>query len=86
MLLHLGRDREIFTRQDRGEPLGCPGPFVGLVDPRQRLERDRCRVAAERPAKVVPFAADPERRRADRAAMVEREDLRRLVAAEFAAP
>lgn len=82
MLLCLGGDVEAFARQDRGEPIGGPAALVGVVDPRERLELDR-RLAAEQAAEIVPFAADAERRGADRTAMVESEDLRALVAAEL---
>jgi hypothetical protein len=76
MLLHLRRDRDAFAHQDRDDPVGRPGAFIGVVDAGERLERDGGVVAFGQPAaEIVPVAAHGERGGADRTAEVEGEDL-----------
>src|SRR3546814_2601559 len=70
--------------QDGDHPVGRPGALRRLVDAGERLQGDRrgctvCEFAAE----VVPIATHGERRRADRPAEVEGEDLGPLVAPEL---
>jgi hypothetical protein len=61
-----------------------PGAFAGLVDSRQRLQGDgRARVVGQRAAEIVPVPAHGDRRRADRAAEIEGEDLGARVAPEL---
>ena len=84
MLLQLRGNRDVLARQKRRDPFRGPGAFAGIVDPGERLQRDRFGdLVGERAAEIVPVAAHCQRRRADAAAEIEREDLRALVAAEL---
>ena len=57
-------------------PFGGPGPFGGIIDSRERLQRDGGeRLLRQRAAEVVPIAAHGERRGPDRPPEIEGEDL-----------
>ena len=77
-------DGDAFLGEDRRHPLRRPSAFGRIVDLGQRLQRDgvlgsRRQAAAE----IVPVAAHGDRRGADGAAEVEREDLAFAVAAKL---
>jgi hypothetical protein len=84
MVLGGGIDGDALFGQDRRDPLGRPGAFGGIVNLRERLERDAVvyciRQAA---AEIVPVAAHRERRCSDRAAEIKREDLGVPIPAEL---
>ena len=76
MLLGFGADGHAFAGEHRGHPLGGPGPFGGIIECRERLQRDgRERVLRQRAAEVVPIPAHGERRGPDRPPEIEGEDL-----------
>ena len=78
MLLGLGRDRSrLRAARIAAIQSAAQARSRGIVDRRKRLERDGgvARLLGQRAAEIVPVAAHGERRRADRAAEVEGEDL-----------
>ncbi len=84
MFLHFRRDLDAFAHEDRHDPGGGPGAFIGVVDAGERLQRNRgLRAFGEPAAEIVPVAAHGERRGADRAAEVKGEDLGTCIAPEL---
>ena len=70
--------------EDRLEPLGCPIAFSWFIDPRQRLQQHSARTVFRKAgAEILPVTATGERRRADRAAEIERKNLRAIIAPEL---
>ena len=84
MLLELGRDRHRLAREQGRDPIGRPGALAGVVNASERLQSDGLGdIVRQRAAEVMPVAAHRKRRRADRTAEVEGEDLRSGIAAEL---
>ena len=76
MILDLGRDGDLLSLKDRGDPLGGPAAFGSVIDTGQRLQSyGRGGVVGQGAAEIMPVAAHGQRRRADRAAKIESEDL-----------
>ncbi len=84
MLLGVRRDGHAFAGQEGFDPFRRPGLFDIFVDPRQGLQSHGLfRVFRERAAEIMPVAAHGERRRPDRAAEIEGENLRAGIAAKL---
>src|SRR4051794_10575650 len=84
MVLDLWGDLDLFPCQDRTDPFGGPSALGSVVDPGQRLQRDRL-IASVRQGttEIMPIAAHGERGRADRSTEVERKHLGVRVTAEL---
>src|SRR3546814_2973846 len=70
--------------QNGDEPIRGPCPFGRGVDPDKRLQRyTRFRSIGQPSTEIVPVAAHRQRGNADRAAKIEREYLRSLIATKL---
>ena len=84
MFLGRGIDGHTLGSKDRMEPFGSPVPLGRLIDPRERLQHDGASpVAGEAGAQVLPVTAAGQRCCPDRAAEIESEDLRAIIAPEL---
>src|SRR3546814_3803219 len=77
-------DRNAFPPQNGDEPIRGPCPFGRGVEPDKRLQRyTRFRSIGQPSTEIVPVAAHRQRGNADRAAKIEREYLRSLIATKL---